>query len=433
MIYTISEWLATISESIIIFFFLIKTLSYKNMSKTKRIVGTAFFCCLQCTISLVLDYFFKFEGLLIILNVLIYTAFCLLMLRKTIWLRIIAVVLSFTCLFVINITTALVTSIIMQNTPTDVLELRDPTRILLLFLTKVLLFFSLLIISGYFTEKKFQFSISQCVSMTLVFLITFIAGVILEKIVIENNIEGWQITTIVVCLIAINVLLILDLYQISNKNQIERNQELLRMQIMNEQKKLKDSIRWNTEVETLRHDLKNHLLCISEYIKRNENDAALEYIGKLTQRVKNETPYHVFTHSIAVNAILDLKKLVCQEHKIDIKYFILEELPEIDETDLCAVLSNLLDNAIEAETTEEKKEIRLSINTVKNYLHVVIQNRISQSVLDHNKDLSTTKDNNRMHGFGVQSVENAVEKNDGMYSFYEDKGWFVADVMLKIK
>ncbi len=432
MIYTISEWLATISESLIIFLFLIKTLNYKEISKSKKIIGTISFCVLQCTVSLLLDYFFKFEGLLIFLNVVIYMAFTIVMLKKNVWLKIIAVILSFAVLFIVNLATALVTSLVMGNTPTDVIELRDPTRILLLFITKLLLAFALSIISGLIAKRKAVFNISQSLAMTSVFLITFIAGVILEKIVIENEIANWQTTMIVVCLIAINVLLFFVLYQISYKNRIESNQDLLKMQIMNEEKKLQDSIRWNTEVETLRHDLKNHLLCVAEYIKENKTDSALEYIDKLTERVKNAAPYHIFTHSIAVNAILDLKKLVCQENKIDIKYFILEELPDVDDADLCTVLSNLLDNAIEAEMKEDVKEIRVSIKKARNYLRIVIQNKVSSSVLEKNKMLSTTKDNNKIHGFGIQSVENTIEKNDGMYSFYEEKGWFVADVMLKL-
>lgn len=71
MIYTVSEWLATISESLIIFFFLVKILSYKNMEQSKKIIGTVIFCCLQCASSLVLDQFFFFEGLFIIVNILI--------------------------------------------------------------------------------------------------------------------------------------------------------------------------------------------------------------------------------------------------------------------------------------------------------------------------------------------------------------------------
>ena len=63
----------------------------------------------------------------------------------------------------------------------------------------------------------------------------------------------------------------------------------MKLQIANEQQKLQDSIRWNTEVNTLRHDLKNHLLCISEYIRLQQTDTAMEYIAKLTGQVKKRT------------------------------------------------------------------------------------------------------------------------------------------------
>ena len=77
MIYTVSEWLATISESLIIFFFLVKILSYKPMARSKKIIGTVVFCCLQCTSSLILDQFFVFEGLYVIITIFIYLLFCL--------------------------------------------------------------------------------------------------------------------------------------------------------------------------------------------------------------------------------------------------------------------------------------------------------------------------------------------------------------------
>ena len=110
MIYTVSEWLATISESLIIFFFLVKILSYKNMTQSKKIIGTIIFCCLQCTSSLVLDQFFSFEGIFIIINIVIYLLFCWTMLEKPIWFQTIVILLVFACLFTISIATMLITS-----------------------------------------------------------------------------------------------------------------------------------------------------------------------------------------------------------------------------------------------------------------------------------------------------------------------------------
>ena len=425
MIYTVSEWLATISESLIIFFFLVKILSYKNMAQSKKIIGTVVFCCLQCTSSLILDQFFVFEGLYVIITIFIYFIFCWIMLKKPIWLQTIVVLLIFACLFTINIAVTLIAGLMLQSTTSDVLSL-------LLFITKAMLVFALIILTNIFEKKKVIFHVSQCVIMAAVLLITFFAGVVLEEIVIETDVASWEVSAIVICMIAINILLFFVLYLTSSRNRVENNQALLKLQIANEQQKLQDSIRWNTEVNTLRHDLKNHLLCISEYIRLQQTDTAMEYIEKLTGQVKKELPYHMMTNSVAVNAILDLKKLVCDENQIDIKYFVLEELPKIDETDLCVILANLLDNAMEAASKEEKRQIRLSMEIIGNYFRIVVQNQIAESVLKNNKELGTTKKNRKIHGFGLQSVEDAVERNDGMSNFSEENGWFVADVMLKI-
>lgn len=432
MIYTVSEWLATISESLIIFFFLVKILSYKNMTQSKKIIGTIIFCCLQCTFSLILDQFFVFEGLYVIITIFIYLLFCWIMLEKPIWLQTIVILLVFACLFTINIATMLITSLLTHSTSADVLLLRNPVRILLLFITKAMLIFTLIILTTIFEKKKVIFHVSQCIIMTAVLLTTLFSGAVMEKIVIDTDIASWEVSAIVICMIAINILLFFVLYLTSSRNRVENNQALLKLQIANEQQKLQDSIRWNTEVNTLRHDLKNHLLCISEYIRLQQTDTAMEYIEKLTGQVKKELPYHMMTNSVAVNAILDLKKLVCDENQIDIKYFVLEELPKIDETDLCVILANLLDNAMEAASKEEKRQIRLSMEIIGNYFRVVVQNQIAESVLKNNKELGTTKKNRKIHGFGLQSVEDAVERNDGMSNFSEENGWFVADVMLKI-
>ena len=432
MIYTVSEWLATISESLIIFFFLVKILSYKNMAQSKKIIGTVVFCCLQCTSSLILDQFFVFEGLYVIITIFIYLLFCWIMLENPIWLQTIVILLVFACLFTINIATMLITSLLTHSTSADVLLLRNPVRILLLFITKAMLIFTLIILTNIFEKKKVIFHVSQCIIMTAVLLTTLFSGAVMEKIVIDTDVASWEVSAIVICMIAINILLFFVLYLTSSRNRVENNQALLKLQIANEQQKLQDSIRWNTEVNTLRHDLKNHLLCISEYIRLQQTNAAMEYIEKLTGQVKKELPYHMMTNSVAVNAILDLKKLVCDENQIDIKYFVLEELPKIDETDLCVILANLLDNAIEAASKEEKRQIRLSMEIIGNYFRIVVQNQIAESVLKNNKKLGTTKKNRKIHGFGLQSVEDAVERNDGMSNFSEENGWFVADVMLKI-
>ena len=90
-------------------------------------------------------------------------------------------------------------------------------------------------------------------------------------------------------------------------------------------------------------------------------------------------------------------------------------------------------NAIEAEKKEDAPEICLSISTVGGYLRIILKNKISDSVLEGNKALKTSKQDKKLHGFGILSVSETVQKNDGMQEFYEEKGWFVANILLKIQ
>ena len=432
MIYDIAELVATISESIILFVFLAVTLSYKMESPILKITGTILFCVVQCTVVFLFNRFFLFEGILICVNILIYIAFCRLFLQHNFWYQCIVVLLAFSCLFCINISVTVSASAITGLTSTEALALRNPVRILLLFITKIVFIFALTIFSSFFRKKKLLFHPVQCISMAFVFLVTFVVGVVLHRIQVENNIASWESTVIVICLISINCLLFFILFQFTAHNKIKMNHAILKVQMENEQKKLQDSVRWSMEVETLRHDLKNHLFCISEYIKSQKQQEALHYIEQIAGKVQREIPHHVLTEHPALNAILDLKRMECEEHMINLKYFIIEKMPDFNEVDLCVILSNLLDNAIEAEKKEQKKEIRLSISTVGNYLHITIQNTISESVLQNNKALKTSKSNAKLHGFGKQSVTETVQKHDGMIDFYEENSWFVADVMVKL-
>ncbi len=433
MIYTIAEWVATISESVILFVFLAATLSYKIEAPSLRIMGTILFCIVQCTVVFIFNYFYLFEGVLIVLNVLIYIVFCCIFLRQNFWYQCIVVLLAFSCLFCINSAVAVSASSVTGLTSTEVFALRNPVRIFLLFITKVMFVFALSLFSSFFRKKKLLFHPVQCISMAFIFLITFIVGVVLQRIQVENNIASWESTVIVICLISINCLLFFILFQFTSQNRIKMNHALLRVQMENEQKKLQDSVRWSMEVETLRHDLKNHLFCVSEYIKSQKLQEALQYIEQITGRVQRDIPHHILTEHLALNAILDLKRMECEVNQIDLKCFIMEKMPVFEEVDLCIILSNLLDNAIEAEQKEQKKEIRLSISTVGNYMHITIQNMISKSVLQSNNSLKSSKSNAKLHGFGIQSVMQTVLKNDGMMDFYEEDCWFVADIMVKLK
>lgn len=89
--------------------------------------------------------------------------------------------------------------------------------------------------------------------------------------------------------------------------------------------------------------------------------------------------------------------------------------------DLFVIISNLIDNAIEAETKLEhiQKEIIIYIYTENNQIGVIIRNRIDSSVLKKNPNYKTEKSDHKNHGIGLQSVRYYIEKNNGLIDFFE--------------
>ena len=107
-------------------------------------------------------------------------------------------------------------------------------------------------------------------------------------------------------------------------------------------------------------------------------------------------------------------------------------LPDLDDIDYCILLGNLLDNAIEAERSRNilNPEIQVQIRVFENRICISIRNRIQQSVLGSNPDLTSTKQDAAPHGFGIRTIREIVNKHHGTAAFYEEKNWFVADLEL---
>lgn len=88
---------------------------------------------------------------------------------------------------------------------------------------------------------------------------------------------------------------------------------------------------------------------------------------------------------------------------------------DMDSIEYGVVLSNLLDNAIEAEEQEkeENRYICLNIGVEQNMIHLVVSNYISESVLQNNALLETSKKNKQLHGIGLRGVKEFVNNKEG--------------------
>ncbi len=181
----------------------------------------------------------------------------------------------------------------------------------------------------------------------------------------------------------------------------------------------------------LYHDLNNHLNVLYQFLEEGEMDEAKKYIREISQPIQKLTKT-VWTGVDVADVIINSK--VEKMRNKGISWDIDAEFPKntnIQPYDLCTILSNLLDNAVEAvERTGKPGNISLTIRKINYFLMI----RITNSCIGKNNCFATlpktTKEDKTMHGWGLQNVQETVQKYGGTLKFRQEENQFSVDVMM---
>lgn len=200
-------------------------------------------------------------------------------------------------------------------------------------------------------------------------------------------------------------------------------------------KMLSVSEQLDEEMRELRHDIKNQYLVMDVMLKEGRYDDMAEYFKNMKKEFTG-FPHFTDCGNAAINSIMNLETLKAASNHIQIisKIDVPAELP-VTVNDLCRVLVNLLDNAMEAVVkTVGDRIVDLSISVRGNYLVICVVNVISKDVdRGRLKMLITTKDDARRHGYGHRIIKRIVEKYNGYVNYSIEGDEFIAEVMLDMQ
>lgn len=182
----------------------------------------------------------------------------------------------------------------------------------------------------------------------------------------------------------------------------------------------------------LYHDMRNHFSMIQQYLADGNVGEAQEYIEKIngSKAVSAER----YTGIEAVDYILSQKMEIAKSQ--DIVTSIHAEYPKdcsIDPVDLCTVLTNLLDNAIEAcvkQPTDSARKLDVTIRRIHQLIIIRITNSSIEAPVIQNGKLITSKKNRKYHGWGMKSIQAAAEKYHGTIEYDYKDSLFTVSVML---
>lgn len=184
------------------------------------------------------------------------------------------------------------------------------------------------------------------------------------------------------------------------------------------------------QIRTLRHDLRNHLNTVRGLLKEGQEERAEEYLGALTESPALQKSRRVCENEI-VNVVLASKAEEMEERGIhlDLKISLPPQLPLAD-TDLCALLGNALDNAMEGAGKTQDKKIFLRCKEEYGMFMLLLRNSWAG---DGEPDLSTTKEDKTLHGFGLPGMREITSRYGGVLEAGPKENFFELVVNIPLK
>lgn len=180
-----------------------------------------------------------------------------------------------------------------------------------------------------------------------------------------------------------------------------------------------------------RHDYRNHIQTMKVLASNGDMEGIKEYLNKLDTDL-NTVDIAIKTGNAMADAIINSKVSLARSRDIDVS--IDAHIPiklKMSELDLCCILGNLFDNAIEASMPlpKEKRLIRVYMDMKGTQLYISFTNFTSTKKLTKlGNSFVTTKGEG--HGFGLVRIDNIVGRLDGYLSRNSEDGAFTTEILI---
>ena len=222
--------------------------------------------------------------------------------------------------------------------------------------------------------------------------------------------------------LTIAVLVHLAIVQMFNDQVVQRQNSRYRAQL--EQQRAEALLDSYTEQRRLTHEFTNHIEALTLLLQQGEYEEAKAYLATVTKIIAAHTTI-MNTHNPLLDALLS-KKYEEATRKGVMLYFDLPDLRAIplEKTDLVMVVSNLLNNAIDAAAQADPPEVYFRMRKTEEELLLSVRNRVREDLDLPDGQLPRSTKKEPGHGIGLWNVTDVLRKYQGEYAISCRDKWF---------
>ncbi len=240
-------------------------------------------------------------------------------------------------------------------------------------------------------------------------------------------------TLLVLIFINISIFIIFD--EIIKITELDKIRIISEQQLKIQQDQYKRMLDNNKSIRSIWHDMNNHLIVLKTFLDLNEFEEMEKYLQDLTNEVRSKGTL-INTGNLVIDSIISekLKIALRYEFLLTHEITIAEDL-NIDPIDICIILGNALDNALDEclriDDNAVKKEIKLKILDKDNQIFISVVNPFQGDINIKDNVISTKKYDTENHGFGLKNIKHIIEKYEGNINIFTDNNLFYLNIAIK--
>ena len=427
------EFFITVFEAFVIMHFVCAFFDHSFSSKKGRII---YICASVCYAFMVLtiNSITSYEGWIGVVYSIYILAFSLIFLRGKLLTKILISILTDICLISVSTFSVNLMSVVFKSNVDAIYSEKTLSRFLMIIIDQLILFYVFAVFLRIFKKSKMNFGKKEWTFIITIFMASFLSIAAIQITLQKNDLSEQYIGILMVAelgLILINIICFFMMSILNNSHKAAEELSILKQQD-EIRKQYAENVKYRyEEIRRIRHDMKQSYTVLETLLSENRTEEAIDYIRSGRSAIA-QTEVLVDVGNDFVNSILNSKLSTAKQLGIEVICSSVKDISGIEAVDLCTLLGNMLDNAIEAakQCPSEKSLIEVKITSSEGKLVIQVTNSIKCSVLNENSELKSTKQNPSEHGFGVKSIRLIAQKYFGSAKYFEEDNTLSCRVIL---